>query len=278
MVGDYMSMAAPTRRSLLRISGSLLATSFLAGCIGGSSPSEEAGGTGTTTEEPTPTATEEPTEISKSTAATGNDSSGSPDSEDTGIVQIESQYSEPQKVVAVNHQGVVRTRDVEYRDSRGTEDTAVTPSSAETMVTNSTRQTTGDERIFNSSDGIQIWNNSTKSRQITVSIAVESRPANPLNQETYAASTPANPLLEKAYSVDPDAFIKIKILKPGDYEVSVGVGEQATKTIQYMTDNCNSQSLSIVATEDGSIKSSVMSTLVACTNVGNTSTPNNNSG
>lgn len=52
-------MSAPTRRSLLRVSGSLLVSGFLAGCIGTSGSGEETTPTKTITKNPTPTTIKE---------------------------------------------------------------------------------------------------------------------------------------------------------------------------------------------------------------------------
>ena len=66
-------MPAPTRRSLLRIIGSLLTSGFLAGCIGTNSGTDEATFGGTTTEAPTPIATPagEETNTTTDTATSG---------------------------------------------------------------------------------------------------------------------------------------------------------------------------------------------------------------
>ena len=72
-----------TRRSLLRISGSLLASGFFAGCIGGPSGPAETASTTTTTEELTPTTTENPTSTQEPTPTTTDEARPSTTDEPT---------------------------------------------------------------------------------------------------------------------------------------------------------------------------------------------------
>jgi hypothetical protein len=180
---------------------------------------------------------------------------------------IESKYTEPQTIIAINHHGIVAASDVSYRDSTRTTATDDTSHSPRT-VTASTDQILNDNAsqvIADSPDTIQLWNASTAARSIAITIEVTDRPADPLGQETYVGDSPENPILNETYTIAPDAYITIQLLKPGDYVVSVGVADrQTTKTITYTTDNCNMQSLLIGVMADGSVESVVTSTMVAC--------------
>lgn len=82
-----------------------------------------------------------------------------------------------------------------------------------------------------------------------------------------------NPILDGTYTIDPDAYITVQLLKPGDYVISVGVaGQQMAKNINYATDNCNMQCLSIGFISGESVESFSMSTSMACMSVNTVAT------
>lgn len=188
---------------------------------------------------------------------------------------MESKYAEPQKIIAGNHQGIVDVRDISYRNSIRKLGTDSTSSTTE-IAAESPHQTTIDESITDSVgsiDSIQIWNDNTDTRPIEITVEVSDQPANPLEQETYQKDSPKNPILDGTYTVDPDAYITVQLLKPGDYVVSVGVADQQmAKNINYATDNCNMQSLSIGVVLDESVEYSSMSTSMACMSVNTVTT------
>jgi hypothetical protein len=209
---------------------------LLTGCIS-NSPSGQTDSTplSNPTQQPTPTGTGEPTTLREnSRTETGSTTNGSAtDSPDDPYFEINSTYSEPQKIVAITHQGRVEKSNTTQRS----------PASYDT---------------------IRIWNNNTDSKTVEITIRVKDRPANPLSQETYTGNSPDNPIVQETYTIKPDAFITLRLLKPGTYEVKLKVDKQTIETIEYLTDNCNGQSLKIAIAPNGSIKSTAISTTMAC--------------
>jgi hypothetical protein len=248
------------RRKFLAGSAGVLA--FFTGCIG-DSPSGSSNSS----------LPDNPTEPSTSqTLTTSRSPSGTSTSTDE-LFQIESKYTEPQKIISVNHQGVVDTRNVSYRDSTRKADSGRVSTEISVNSTDVVEQDTSSRFSEDSADSIQIWNNSTDARPITITIEVTDRPTNPLYQETYVEKSPENPILNKTYTINPDAYIIIRLLKPGDYVVGVGVPNQDTvPSIKYTTDNCNMQSLSIGVMPDGSVDYFSMSTMRGCMVINTTTT------
>lgn len=187
--------------------------------------------------------------------------------------QIESKYTEPQKIIFINHQGIVDTRDISYRDSTRKTKTEDTPTEIVAESADQATQNDSNTVSADSADSIQIWNNSAEARSITLTIKLTDRPTDPLEQETYVGNSPKNPILNETYSIDPDAYITIRLLKPGDYVVGVGVNNRDTvASIEFATDNCNSQSLSIGVMPNGSVEHVAISTAMACMSVNTTTT------
>ena len=249
------------RRAFL---GSVGVLALFTGCVG-ESPSDPSNSS------PTTSTTESLTSRIPTT------SRGSPrtDTPADEFFHMESEYTEPQKIVAINHQKIVDVRDVSYRN--GTRKSGTDSTSSATEITAaSPDQTTIDDSIsdsIGSTDSIQIWNNSKDIRSIEIIIEVSDRPADPLEQETYVKDSPKNPILVETYTINPDAYMTVQLLKPGDYVVSVGVtGRQTIEKINYTTDNCNMQSLSIGIMPDESVKYFSISTEMACMSVNTVTT------
>lgn len=246
------------RRAFL--AGGVGALAFFTGCIS-DSPSESQNS-------PPTDNSVEPSTSKTTTVSNGTSETNTP----MDIFQMKSKYTKPQKIVSVNHQGIVNTREISYQDSVRKTENDDTPNLTENTA-ESADQVTVDDSIVGSVDTIRVWNNSTDARAIAITIEVTDRPADPLDQETYVGNSPENPILNETYIIDPDAYITIRLLKPGDYEVSVGIADRQTTTdISYATDNCNSQSLSVGVMPDGSVEHVAISTAMACISVNATTT------
>lgn len=119
-------------------------------------------------------------------------SSSRTDTPADGFFRAGSSYTKSQKIVTVNHQGIVNVRNVSYRNStRKTGSDSI--SSATEITAVSPDQTTTDDSITDSvgsSDSIHIRNNSNDTRSIEITIEVSDRPADPLEQETYVKDSP----------------------------------------------------------------------------------------
>jgi hypothetical protein len=113
-------------------------------------------------------------------------------------------------------------------------------------------------------DTITVWNNADSARRITVAVREK------------GASGP--PLFRKTYRFKPDAYVVISLSKPGEYVVSIAVDGDEPTTTEFTTDDCNLQSLDVTVMPDGSVRSSVMSTLAACVTISITKTENEGQG
>lgn len=102
-------------------------------------------------------------------------------------------------------------------------------------------------------DTIQVWNNAETSRRITITIKEKGTAGEPLFRETYRFK--------------PDTYVTIGVSKPGKYAVSVAVEDNEPTTIEFNVDDCNWQKLSITAMPNGSMKSTITSTLAKCVSV-----------
>lgn len=220
------------RRAFLAGTTSIL--TVLGGCVSNST-SDSTGNTSTSnpTNRTVTAHTDEPTTVPENgNTAMRNTTIGETDGTDDPYFEMKSKDSEPQEVIAINHRGIVETNSA--------------------------------QRSSPSYDMLRIWNDNTDSNTVAISIRVKKRPATPLSDETYRRKSPENPILRKSYTIESDAYITLQLLKPGTYDVNVQIGKQTTETIEYLTDNCNSQSLKIRITPNGSIQSVQSSTAKAC--------------
>ncbi|HET7324466.1 MAG TPA: hypothetical protein VFJ06_09050 [Halococcus sp.] len=112
---------------------------------------------------------------------------------------------------------------------------------------------TGEQDLFEDEDGITVWNDAETVRHITVAVGEKNTSGEPLFQETYR--------------FEPDAYVLIGIETPGEYVVTVGIEGEDPKTVDFAVDDCNDQSLFIIVTESGTVRSNGISTAMACATV-----------
>jgi hypothetical protein len=180
---------------------------------------------------------------------------GTPGGGKTG--QATDTQSESSPPTADSTTGTERTRtepttDRSETDSPATEDGNVTigidSERSEPQATATVGNgTTGDE------DGITVWNDADTARRISVTV------------EKKAAS--GEPLLRETYQFEPDAYITVDVLEAGEYTITVGLDGEESKTVDFSVDDCNDQSLYVTVADDGTIRSSGMSTMAMCATI-----------